>query len=152
MWLVLVGEKLLTSGKVPFEKTINKQVLPHAPSPTMTSLRRISVDMAGRSRLVVGGSAWVVRRRAVGGGWRRCVEVVACGVEDAGWPWKQTLPDVAAIHSSTVPSSLLLLLVIFMGCGHIACSLLPCLFHCSLSVWRSHTGTIISVYITLPNT
>lgn len=32
----------LTSGKVPLEKTIKRQVLPHAPSPTMTSLRLIS--------------------------------------------------------------------------------------------------------------
>jgi hypothetical protein len=34
--------KECTSGKVPREKTINRQVLPHAPSPTMTNLRRIS--------------------------------------------------------------------------------------------------------------
>lgn len=69
---------MLTSGKVPFEKTlndtgsqfhtpnkstnakgdgrwqmadgtyINRQVLPQAPSPTMTSLRRISAILAGR--------------------------------------------------------------------------------------------------------
>lgn len=38
----------LTSGKVPLEKTIKRQVLPHAPSPTMTSLRLIS-DMVGVS-------------------------------------------------------------------------------------------------------
>jgi hypothetical protein len=32
-----------TSGKVPLEKTISKQVLPQAPSPTMTSFLLISV-------------------------------------------------------------------------------------------------------------
>lgn len=32
-----------TSGKVPLEKTISRQVLPHAPSPTMTSFLLISV-------------------------------------------------------------------------------------------------------------
>lgn len=31
-----------TSGKVPFENTINKQVLPQAPSPTITSFLLIS--------------------------------------------------------------------------------------------------------------
>ena len=33
---------IITSGKVPLEKTIRRQVFPQAPSPTMTSLRRIS--------------------------------------------------------------------------------------------------------------
>lgn len=32
---------------MPFEKTIKRQVLPHAPSPTMTSLRLISLIAAG---------------------------------------------------------------------------------------------------------
>lgn len=40
-------EQRLTSGKVPLEKTMRRQVLPHAPSPTMTSLRLIS-DIAVR--------------------------------------------------------------------------------------------------------
>jgi hypothetical protein len=48
-----------TSGKVPLEKTINKQVLPQAPSPTMTSFRRISAMVSG---VVFGGR----------GRWRRC--------------------------------------------------------------------------------
>lgn len=39
----------LTSGKVPLEKTIKRQVLPHAPSPTITSLRLISDMLAGWS-------------------------------------------------------------------------------------------------------
>lgn len=30
---------MLASGNVPFENTIKRQVLPHAPSPTITSLR-----------------------------------------------------------------------------------------------------------------
>lgn len=34
-----------TSGKVPREKTINKQVLPHAPSPTITSFLLSSEDI-----------------------------------------------------------------------------------------------------------
>ena len=68
--LVHVDEKVRTSGNVPFEKTINKQVcengedgqsneldtemegnghtFPQAPSPTMTSFLRIS-DMMCRS-------------------------------------------------------------------------------------------------------
>jgi len=35
-------ERIKTSGNSPFENTINKQVFPQAPSPTMTSFLRIS--------------------------------------------------------------------------------------------------------------
>ena len=38
----------LTSGKVPLEKTIKRQVLPQAPSPTMTNFLRISDDLKKR--------------------------------------------------------------------------------------------------------
>ena len=34
--------KLITSGKLSLEKTIRRQVLPHAPSPTITNFFRIA--------------------------------------------------------------------------------------------------------------